>query len=81
MEINAVIRILRMGGAENDDLHCDSPLRPRKSPLCGVEIWVAVFTDDPHSVAGCDDWLELVAEDLEDHNNYCGHCRQEITTT
>ena len=54
---------------------------PRKSPLCGVESWVAVFTDDPHSVAGCDDWLGLVAEDLEDHNNYCGHCRQEITTT
>ena len=40
---------------------------PRKSPLCGVETWVAVFTDDPHSVAGCDDWLGLVAEDLEDH--------------
>ena len=40
------------------------PLRP----LCGNESMTAVYTDDPNAVAGCHDCLELVAEDLEDHN-------------
>ena len=43
---------------------------------------IAVYTDDPAAVAGCADCLELVAEDLEDHNDYrgrCLHCRQEIS--
>ena len=41
----------------------------------------AVYTDDPNAVAGCHDCLELVAEDLEDHNTYGGrrlHCRAHI---
>ena len=38
--------------------------------------------DDPARVAGCADCLELVAEDVQDHNDYrghCLHCRREIT--
>ena len=53
---------------------------PGDHPLCGTESLTAVFTDDPAAVAGCADCLELVAEDLQDHNDYLGrclHCRQE----
>ena len=42
----------------------------------------AVYTDDPAGVAGCAECLELVTEDLQDHNDYGGHClhyRGEIT--
>ena len=52
---------------------------PGYRPLCGNDSMTAVHTDDPALVAGC---LELVAEDLDDHNDYrghCLHCRQEIT--
>ena len=51
-------------------------------PLCGNERVTAVYTDDPNQVQGCEDCLELVAEDLQDHNAYLGrclHCRPEIT--
>ena len=34
-------------------------------PLCGTESLTTVFTDDPATVAGCVDCLELAAEDLE----------------
>ena len=30
----------------------------------------AVYTDDPAQVHGCADCLELVAQDLADHNDY-----------
>ena len=55
---------------------------PGDQPLCGAESWLAVHTADPAQVQGCQDCLELVAEDLEDQNEYrgrCLHCRQEIT--
>ena len=38
-------------------------------------------TDDPRQAAGCGDCLELLAEDVQDHTVYrghCLHCRQEI---
>ena len=44
----------------------------------------AVYTDDPQQVHGCADCLELIAQDLEDRNDYLGrclHCRREITVT
>ncbi len=31
-------------------------------------------SDEPESVAGCEDRLELVAEDLADDNDYQGRC-------
>ena len=55
---------------------------PGDRPLCGNESPFAVYTDEPDQVAGCDECLELVAEDLQDTNDYrghCLHCRQEIT--
>ena len=55
---------------------------PGDRPLCGNESMTTVYTDDPAAVAGCADCIELVIEDLQDHNNYLGrclHCRQEIT--
>ena len=55
---------------------------PNDRPLCGSESMTAVYTDDPALVAGCADCLELVAEDLQDQNDYrgrCLHCRQEVT--
>ena len=55
---------------------------PGDQPLCGSESMTAVYTDDPALVAGCRDCLELVAEDLDDENDYrghCLHCRREIT--
>ena len=39
------------------------------------------MTPDPELVRGCEDCLELVAEDLSDRNTYMGrclHCNQEI---
>ena len=45
-------------------------------------VWTVSYTDDPAQVAGCGDCLELVAEDLQDQNEYIGrclHCRGEIT--
>ena len=42
----------------------------------------AVYTDDPAMVSGCRECLELVAEDLDDENDYrghCLHCQQEIS--
>ena len=40
------------------------------------------WSDEPESVAGCDNCLELAAEDLSDGNDHqgrCLHCRQAIT--
>ena len=58
---------------------------PGNRPLCGDESPHAVYTDEPGQVAGCEDCLELVAEDLQDpatrHGGYCLDCRCEITAT
>ncbi len=58
---------------------------PGDRPLCGAEIWLAVHTDDLAQVRGCEDCLELVAEDLQDpdtpYGGYCLHCRREITAS
>ena len=54
---------------------------PGNRPLCGEEDELALHTEDPHKVVGCADCAEIVAEDLQDHNDYrgrCLHCRQEI---
>ena len=45
---------------------------PDDRPLCGNDSMTAVYTDDPALVAGCADCLELVAEDLQDQNDYRG---------
>ena len=47
---------------------------PGDRPLCGDESPYAVHSNDPHQVAGCDDCLELVAEDINDNNHYAGRC-------
>ena len=47
---------------------------PRDRPLCGNESSTAVYSDDPSRVADCEDCLELVAEDLKDHDWYRGGC-------
>ena len=55
---------------------------PGDLPLCENYSSPAVYTGDPHQVAACTDCLKLVAEDLQDHNDYHGHCldcRREIT--
>ena len=55
---------------------------PGDRPLCGDDSMTTVYTDSPAAVAGCKDCLELVEEDLQDENDYLGHClhcRQEIT--
>ena len=55
---------------------------PGDRPLCGNDAVTVVYTDDPNQVQGCEDCLELVAEDLQDHNAYLGrclHCQQEIS--
>ena len=55
---------------------------PGDRPLCGNESITAVYTDNPAGVTGCAEYLELIVEDLQDHNDYlnhCLHCRQEIT--
>ena len=55
---------------------------PGDSPLCDNDCANAAYTDDPKKVRGCEDCLELVAQDLADENEYrgrCLHCRREIT--
>ena len=55
---------------------------PGDAPICGEEPMGADWSDEPESVAGCDDCLELAEEDLDDHNDYqgrCLHCREMIT--
>ena len=55
---------------------------PGNQPLCGEEGELVTHTPDPQAVKGCPECLELVAEDLADHNDYrghCLHCRAEIT--
>ena len=54
---------------------------PGYRPLCGEDDELALHTQDPHQVAGCEECIELVADDLAD-NEYCGRClhyRREIT--
>ena len=52
---------------------------PGDRPLCGDESPYAVYTDQPDQVVGCEECLELVAEDLQDpdtrYGGYCLHCR------
>ena len=67
-----------MDPPEKDIVHYS----PGDRPLCGDESPSAIYTDEPGQVAGCEDCLELLAEDLQDQNGYRGHCldcRQEIT--
>ena len=55
---------------------------PGDRPLCGDDSMTAVYTNDPARVTSCEDCLELVEEDLQDENDYLGHClhcRREIT--
>ena len=55
---------------------------PGHRPLCGDDDELAFHTQDPQQVVGCEECLELVAEDLADDNEYrgrCLHCRREIT--
>ena len=55
---------------------------PGDRPLCGNESITAVYTDEPAGVTDCAECLKLVTEDLQDHNDYgghCLHCRGEIT--
>ena len=57
-----------------------SVLEPGDRPLCGNK--AAVYSDDPGQVAGCEDCLELPAEDLDEDNEHwahCLHCQQEIS--
>ena len=56
---------------------------PGDRPLCGDESPYAAHTDEPDQVAGCQDCLGLVAEDLSDTNHHAGHClhcREHIST-
>ena len=55
---------------------------PGYRPLCGEDDELALHTQDPHQVAGCEECIELVAEDLAGDNEYRGRClhyRREIT--
>ena len=55
---------------------------PGEVPLCGGNPVGVDWSDEPESVAGCDDCLDLAAEDLADDNEYQGRClhyRQAIT--
>ena len=57
-------------------------IKYRACPLLMTSLTAAVYTGEPQQVQGCTCCLELVAEDLQDHNAYLGrclHCRQEIT--
>ncbi len=47
---------------------------PGDWPLCGNDAVTAVYTDDLNRVQGCKSCLELVEEDLADHNEYLGRC-------
>ena len=54
---------------------------PGNRLLCGDEDDQAQHTRDPVQVAGCEECLELAAEELADQNEYrghCLHCRREI---
>ena len=79
-------------GRNFDDCHEPPPVDPPKegivhygpgySPLCGEDAELVVHTDDPRRVVGCEECLELVAEDLADGNDYrgrCLHCGKTIT--
>ena len=47
-----------------------------------TSLMTAVYTDEPQQVQGCKGCLELVAQDLENCNDYrghCLHCWREIT--
>ena len=65
-----------------DDRHEPPPVDPSEEgivhygpgdrPFCGDESPYAAHTDDPHQVAGCQDCLELVAEDLQDPDTRYG---------
>ena len=61
-------------GPERDEEDSVVHYAPGDRPLCGNESLTVVYTDDPAAVAGCVDCLELVAEDLADHNDYREHC-------
>ena len=55
---------------------------PGEVPLCGEDPVGAHWADEPESVVGCDECLELAEEDLGDGNDYqgrCLHCREPIT--
>ena len=57
-------------------------IKYRACPLLMTSLTAAVYTGEPQQVQGCTCCLELVAEDLQDHNAYLGrclHCRREIT--
>ena len=47
---------------------------PGDRPLCGNNSMTASYSDAPYQVAGCDECLKLVAEDLQDHTDYRGRC-------
>ena len=56
---------------------------PKILPTGGQSLSVR-WTDEPETVAECDDFLKLVAEDLADDNEHrgrCLHCRQAISAT
>ena len=83
------------GPRDFDDMYEPPPVDPPEEevvhygpgdrPLCGNEGFAVVYTDEPDQVAGCEECLELVVEDLLDrdtqHGGYCLHCRREITAT
>ena len=43
---------------------------PRKAPLCGEDPVGKYWADEPESVVGCEDCLELVTKDLAEGNDY-----------
>ena len=70
-----------LGAIRRDIVHYG----PGNRPLCGEDDDLVQHTQDPHQVSGCEECLELVAEDLRDpdirYGGYCLHCRREITAT
>ena len=67
-----------------DDLSDTVHYSPGDRPLCGAESHFAIYSSEVDQVQGCEDYLELVAEDREDqeeHGGRCLHCRQEIRAT
>ena len=51
-------------------------------PLLMTSLMTRVYTDEPHRCRAAKAALELVPQDLENCNDYrghCLHCRQEIT--
>ena len=57
--------------------------RPRTKyggpPLLMTSLMTRVYTDEPHRCRAAKAALELVPQDLENCNDYRGHCRREIT--